>query len=80
MKTEQEQQQFEQKQKDIAKVHSDLVNQIGTPRTPEEQQKVDDSEKQMISAMEKLVFEYIGPEFQQMMQEKDYILYYGSSE
>jgi len=71
MKTEQEQQDFEQKQKDIAKVHSDLVNQIGTPKSDKEQQIIDSSERQMISSMEKLVFEYIGPEFVKLMQEKD---------
>ena len=71
MKTEQEQQDFEQKQRDIAKVHSDLIVRIGTPKNSEEQQLVDDSEQNMKLAMEKLVFEYIGPEFHQMMQEKD---------
>jgi len=71
MRTEQEQQDFEQKQKDIAKVHSDLVSRIGTPKNSEEQQLIDDSEKNMKSAMEKLVFEYIGPEFVKLMQEKD---------
>jgi hypothetical protein len=71
MKTEQEQQEFQQKQKLIAQMHSNLVDSIGVPKNDEEHQLIKASEEQMHKAMQDLVFKYIGPEFHQMMQEKD---------
>jgi hypothetical protein len=71
MKTEQEQQEFQKRQKEIAKSHSDLVSSIGVPKNDEDHQLIKSSEEQMHKEMQDLVFKYIGPEFHQMMQEKD---------
>ena len=71
MKTEQEQQEFQKRQKEIAKAHSDLVSSIGTPKTPEHHQAIKDSEENMVKTMQDLVYNYIGADFAQMMKDKE---------
>ena len=71
MKTEQENLEFEQKQKLIAQIHSNLVDSIGVPKNDKENQLIKSSEEEMIKAMQNLVFEYIGPEFHQIMKDKE---------
>jgi hypothetical protein len=71
MKTEQEQLEFQQKQKEIAKIHSDLVASIGEPKTEEHVKIIQDSEDKMVKSMQKLVYDYLGPDFAKMMEEKE---------
>jgi hypothetical protein len=70
MKTEQEQLDFSNKQKEIAQSHSDLVSSIGTPITDAHIQMIKKSEEVMIAKMQELIYSYIGTDFHKMMKDK----------